>query len=299
MQFSLLRRVFVDAFALTPAKLDWIIDKAREFRPRFIYGYVSSVAAIARHLLERQVKLAGVAAVMTTAERLLPEHRALLAEAFGCPLFDQYGCREVRSIASQCAHGSMHMETDLNVVEFIPDPGLLPQAPQRVVVTPLESYGLPLLRYVNDDLGIAAGPCDCLLPFPTMKLEFGRLSDNFLLPSGRLVHAQYFVTLVFGTSGIRQFQFRQTAPDHFLFKVVWEHPAAAEKTRPLLRYMIAGAEAYLGEGCKIELQEVEQIPLTASGKYRYVISDITSGRTSVLGTAHDSLAGAGDRPVGK
>ncbi len=276
VQFATLRRVFVDAFDLSPEKLDWVIAKAQEFRPKLIYGYVSSVVAVAQHFLHRRVRLDGVVAVMTTAERLLPEQRVTLTEAFGSQVFDQYACREVRSVASQCPHGKMHVNTDLNVVEFVPANALAAAPPQRIVLTPLDLYSFPLLRYVNEDFGSADECCGCGLPFPTMKVSIGRVSDNFLLPDGRLVHGEYFTHLVYGTVGIKHFQFRQVAPGLILFKVVWERPDAAEKSRSEINRLIVEAQAYLGADCKIELQEIEQIPLTASGKYRFTLSDVTA-----------------------
>jgi phenylacetate-CoA ligase len=270
----LLRRVFLDAFNLTGSKLEWAAHRAQTFRPKFIYGYTSGVTAFAKYVLSHYQPLSGVRAAMTTAERLLPEQREIINSAFGCRVFDQFACREVRSVASECEDGSLHINTDLNVVEFINHPRNYVNNLKMLVLTPLELYGFPLLRYINEDCATPGKPCSCGLPFPTLTLQIGRISDNFTLPSGRIVHGEYFTHLIYGIEGIRQFQFHQVAHDRIIFQVV---PNTINDTTILaeLKVRIGEAEAYLGEGCRIELREVTHIPMSASGKHRFTLSDVT------------------------
>lgn len=272
----LLRRLFIDAFDLSDQNLsDWMRG-AKKFRPVFVYGYASSVAALASYVRQKGEYLPGIRAAMTTAECLLPQQRQVISEAFGCKVYDQYACREVRSVASECSHGSLHVATDLNVVEFLDLPDQPPDAPKLLALTPLELWGAPLLRYVNEDYGLPGTPCDCSLPFPAMQLKVGRISDNFLLPSGRLVHGEYFTHLVYGVQGIQQFQFHQIARDRILFRIVTDPVSFDTESEHIVRQLVTEAETYLGEGVKIELMAVNQIPLTASGKHRFTLSDVNS-----------------------
>jgi phenylacetate-CoA ligase len=278
LKHLLLRRIFVDAFDLTESRLEEAARKAGAFRPELIYGYSSSVTAFARFLIDRSMALRGVRAAMTTAERLLPEQREVIGRAFNCRVFDQYACREVRSVASECTHGGLHINTDLNVVEFTSSPGQAGNDLKMIILTPLELYGFPLLRYVNEDYALPGKPCSCGLPFPTLTLQIGRVSDNFVLPSGRIVHGEYFTHLVYGFKGIKQFQLHQVANDLIIFRIVCDKSHSPETTLAQVKELIGEAEAYLGEGCRIRLEEVDEIPSTASGKYRFTLSDIAKSR---------------------
>jgi phenylacetate-CoA ligase len=55
--------------------------------------------------------------VYATAEVLTDAQRDLMQQAFGCKVFNQYGCREVPNIAWECRHGNMHVFADLVVLE--------------------------------------------------------------------------------------------------------------------------------------------------------------------------------------
>ena len=270
----LLRRIFADAFDLGENRLRSITEKVLREKPVFVYGYTSSIALLAKYLLNKDIYPNGIKAAMTTAETLLPEQRSIIREAFGCPVYDQYACREVRSVASECSHGKLHINTDLNVVEFIPLPGSKRQVNQ-IVLTPLELFGFPLLRYVNGDCGVADEPCDCPLPFPTMRIQSGRLSDNFVLPSGRIVHGEYFTHLVYGTEGITQFQFHQVSVNRIMFRFVRDPNFDTLSIERQLRTIKTEAQNALGGNAQLEVEEVAKIPPVASGKFRFTLSDVT------------------------
>ncbi len=82
----------------------------RRWRPTLLYGYASALAELARHIADRGLAMPdSLVGVYSTAEMLLDEPRALMARAFGCKVFNQYGCREVPNIAWECRHGGLHV----------------------------------------------------------------------------------------------------------------------------------------------------------------------------------------------
>ena len=149
--------------------------------------------------------------LIVSAEILYPHQRALLMEIFRAPIFNFYGSREVPNIAATCAQQRMHQVADWVFTEFVSD-STLPAS--RLIVTPLESRAMPLIRYANDDLGTPAdGDCPCGLPYPLMDLNVARVVDVFVTPEGRHVYGQFFTHFLYGIAGIKQFQFHQIAAD--------------------------------------------------------------------------------------
>ena len=61
--------------------------------------------------------------VFSTAEVLYDWQRTAIETAFCCPVFNQYGSREVPNIGLQCAHGNFRVFSDLVKLESLPVDG--------------------------------------------------------------------------------------------------------------------------------------------------------------------------------
>ena len=77
--------------------------------------------AMAAHVVRRGHRRSWpeLKAVITTAEVLTVPQRDLLADAFGVPIQNEYGCGEVGPIAYECERGSLHLMTENQIVAFI------------------------------------------------------------------------------------------------------------------------------------------------------------------------------------
>lgn len=273
-RFFLRRRVF-DAFTASDETMAEWADVLRRFRPETLYGYCSTLSFFADYLERSGTRIDGVRRIITSGEMLLKEQRELLSRVFGCGVFSQYGSREVWSIASECRCGAMHVNNDLNVVEFEDlSEDAAACGSKDIVVTPLLAYGMPLLRYVNGDAGEpVAHSCDCGLPFPAMHTSVGRTTAIFTLPGGATVHGLYFVRLVYGTPGIGRFQFQQTAPDLFELRIV-KDSRFSEDTTKALSGLEERAAKDLGVRIRIPVTFVDEIPLTRMGKHKFTVADV-------------------------
>ena len=192
--------------------------------------------------------------------------------AYNAPVYDQYGASEVPCIAHECKKGKMHLNIDEVLLEFVDIPGT-PDI-KKVVCTPLYIYGMPLLRY---DLGDSAVPstkqCDCGLPYPVIELKVGRVSDNIISPTGKIVSGITFGWyLTEATQGISQFQLVQEEVDNFTIKIVSEHKENEENERhirELLHEMLNTSDI------KINFEYTDVILPGSNGKYRPIISKAT------------------------
>jgi phenylacetate-CoA ligase len=140
---------------------------------------------------------------------------------------------------------------------------------------------MPFIRYRNEDCGyLSQESCSCGNHFPLMRLEIARTSDNFLFPGGRVVHGEFFTHLMYGGDGIANFQFHQTAVDEIVLSIV-PGPGNAEERQKKIRDAIRQIQSICpGQAVRVEVREVDVIPLSSAGKHRFTRSDVPSGGPS-------------------
>ena len=270
-----LRRSYqFDPFQSGPKNMDRWLDKFRAIKPKVVFGYASTLARFAAHAENRKRRLPPVAGVFTTAERLYSHQRETLSRVFGCQVYDCYGSSEVINIASECPRGQMHVNTDFVVLE-VDRAAVASGEPAPFIVTGLWNYTMPFIRYRNEDCGeLMDGACDCGSHFPLMQLRISRVSDNFTLPGGKVVHGEFFTHLMYGSEGIAMFQFHQTAIDAITLWIV-PGPGDPSARENAIRRTIQEVEKLDSSGgIRVQVKETEAIPLSATGKHRFIRSDV-------------------------
>jgi phenylacetate-CoA ligase len=266
-------QVFLNSFQATETSLRDTLDRIERFAPRLLIAYASSA-----ELLARQARITGrritIPSVVSSAESLSAEQRALLEETFGARVHDCYGCREVGAIAQQCAEGGgLHINVETQVVELEPVDPAHPRGPQRLLVTHLWNDAMPLIRY---DLGdtVPAGslrwdPCACGRTLPRMPPVAGRVSDIIRSPKGAFVHGEYFTHLFYGQSEIAQFQVHQTDLDRLILRVV-PTERLEEQVIERVKSQIMSDHGFT----RIDVESCAAIAPEPSGKLRFTRSDL-------------------------
>jgi phenylacetate-CoA ligase len=236
----------------------------QSWKPTLLQGYASILAELARYVLRNNMRMPStIKGVFSTAEVLYDWQRTAIESAFCCTVFNQYGCREVPNIGLQCAHGNFHVFSDLVKLESIADDG-----EQRLLVTSLTNRVMPMIRYALGDLGrLKAGQCSCGSPFPMMELDVCRKNDLVVTPGGRTIYPSYFVHLLDDYSGIEQFQFVQVAPDTIVLRL----SAGQEVVDIVGQTLKSRIQAGLGSDMTLQVERVEAIPRSRSGKHRFVM----------------------------
>ena len=99
-------------------------DLIDRWRPVLLYGYASALAELAHYLIDSKRRpRADLLGVYSTAEPPSATQREQIQQAFGCRVFNQYGCREVPNIAWECRDGGMHVFSDRVLLESVPGDG--------------------------------------------------------------------------------------------------------------------------------------------------------------------------------
>ncbi|HXW97754.1 MAG TPA: hypothetical protein VEI47_09220 [Gemmatimonadales bacterium] len=266
----LANRGWFDCLRLSPEILRAYDRRLRRFRPRVVVAYASALAALAR-----EVERAGgpppnypTRCFVTGAEKLFDDQRELIERVFGRTVYERYGSRDVGDIAFQYRRdASLTLDVDwpLVLVE--------PQAADRespILVTKLHGDGMPMIRYVNDD--VALFPAGAVPGRPVFRLEtiVGRIADRVILPNGRWLHGIHFPHLL-KDYPIRDFQIHQAA--NFALTV---------RLAPLATFSASHREAIEHNiranlpGLPISFEVLEEIPRTGAGKWRPVVSEVQS-----------------------
>ncbi|MFD1538567.1 phenylacetate--CoA ligase family protein [Nonomuraea guangzhouensis] len=269
-RFGLFRRhVILSHRPMREIKADLLAN-----RPKVLIGYPVHLRALLRELtpdelarLRRTLRI-----VLTESELLLPEHRAMFAERFGAPVFDEYSAFEVLNVSYDCRYGRAHLGEDrvyCEIVDAAGDPVPDGEAGQ-VVVTAFMERAMPLLRYSLGDIGlIEPGRCRCGRRFRTLRLTTGRSNDYVTLPSGERLYPDAFLHLAATHPGISECFVHQDTAGLVRVHVV---PDAGEAGQVLATvrdklFGLAGGEFPL------EVVPAESVQITAGGKGRFVTSD--------------------------
>ena len=272
-----LRTTLLPAFEMSESKLDDFVAEIQARRPAMLFGYPSALAHIARHAQTRGKRLndLGIRVAFVTSERLYPEQRDQIARVFGCRVANGYGGRDAGFIAHECPAGGMHITAEDIIVEIVDGEGKSqpPGVAGEIVVTHLATQSFPFIRYRTDDVGVLdERVCACGRGLPLIKEIQGRTTDFVVARDGTVMHGLALVYVVRDLPSIAKFKIVQESVDHTRVLLV----AGADFDRSNAERIRTAMAQRLGQGVRIDVEFVNDIPAEASGKYRYVISKVAA-----------------------
>lgn len=194
------RSLVLNTFDLDEALLNKYLRYYNFFKPPVMRGYASSLYYVARYIEGKKLNVHKPKAIVSSTEVLHPRMRETIERIFECKVFDSYGCREISQIATECeAHNGLHIVFENQYVEL---------DGQDIVVTNLNNYVMPFLRYRVGDLASAIDctPCSCGRKSPRILSLVGRDNDNIELPNGKVINGEFFEFLFFGMPSVIQYQ---------------------------------------------------------------------------------------------
>jgi phenylacetate-CoA ligase len=244
-------------------------------RLRFLEGYPSTLFILATYL-RRTGQTLPMQAVFTSSETLHPVQRDAIEQAFTCRLFDFYGLAERAIFAGECeAHAGRHLSEDFGYTEVVDESGQ-PVTPGNwgyLVGTSLHNRAMPLLRYRTNDVSrVLTTACACGRRFRTLDPVTTKAEDVIMTADGRLISPSILTHPFKPFDQLVKSQIVQEAPDRVVVKLVTGPGFTAAHQAEL----IAGVEARLGAGMRVEVALVDDIPAERSGKYRWVISRVAT-----------------------
>jgi phenylacetate-CoA ligase len=271
----LVNQLVLNAFAMSPQRMDDYLDALQAWQPKCLYGYASSVALLAAHAeaRPRKLRLPALRVVCTTGEALYPHQRELIARIFGAPVANEFGSRDIGFTAHEAPGGQMLLMSESHIIEVLDEAGqpVAPGETGEAVITGLTSAAQPFIRYrTGDVLRLSSEPAAGGQGLHVIAEVMGRQTDFVVAADGRVMHALAVIYVLRAVPGIAQFKCVQHAPERMEVQIV----ADARWNEAASHAVVTGLRARLGETLQVELRMLDEIPPEASGKHRYVVSHV-------------------------
>lgn len=254
---------------LTDYNFSKILNEIQKFKPKFIRGYPDPMLFLANYIQKNKVSLPYIKAINTTGNILFPESRRTIEEAFICKVFDSYSCEGGANVFECETHKSYHSSMEYAITEIISDSKEVNNGEKgRVITTDLINYAIPFIRYDTQDyITKSKEKCSCGRDLLAIEKIDGRDSDILITPKGKYLIDHNFSVYLKNTNLIEQFQVRQNKIDEFNILLKVNDNFTKEEEVKIYNYW----QKYINEDVKINIKIVNDIPLTKSGKRRFLI----------------------------
>jgi phenylacetate-CoA ligase len=271
----LVNQLLLNAFEMSPARMDAYLGALQAWNPLAIYGYASSLALLAAHAEARGItlKLPALRVVSATGEPLFPHQRERVERVFGVAVSVEYGARDAGLMALESPDGVLLQMSETHLIEVLDAAGqpVADGVEGEAVITSLVSEAQPFIRYRTGDVVRRSARRD---PggrsLAVLDAVVGRQTDFIVAADGRIMHALAVIYVLRAIPGVSQFKLVQHALDRLEVQVVpdarWNDTARAAVTD--------GLRARLGPALAVDLKLQDAIAPEASGKHRYVVSHV-------------------------
>lgn len=254
----LYKEQLVSPFRMSATRVKSSLNEIKQFKPRWIHGYPSSVADFANLLKTIGEDLPSVQGVLLVSEKFNEDQRRTISSVFGDNIATFYGLSE-RVIFAEEHTGAFFPHQLYGVTELIDG---------ELVGTGFLNGATRLIRYRTGDAAQAdghPGRIDCIDDIT------GRRGCEFLLgKSGEHITMTALNTHSDLLNYVRRYQFFQSEPGKCTLRLMIDKDFDQSMISPISKLF----QNKVGDSLFITSQVVPDIPLTSRGKHRYIISTI-------------------------
>ncbi|MFA5075829.1 MAG: hypothetical protein WC480_00200 [Patescibacteria group bacterium] len=263
----LYNRRFLNSYNFSSDKMKELVELNNNFKPVSYWTYVDSTYEFSKFVSANNIKLYSPKYIVTSIGPLYPEIKSSIELAFNCPVYNQYGSRELGAVAFQDK-----IDSDLQVFfwRHLVEISDLRDGMGRVVVTCLDNFSMPLIRY---EVGDVAQPgvyynFSRTKSYLNLHNVVGRTLGYFKTQSGGLKHTHFIIQQLFFRDWIKKFQLIQKEYNLVELKIVGEANSSQ------MRGIEEKIKLFMGADCRTKWNFVDQIDPTPSGKYLYTVCEI-------------------------
>ncbi len=271
----LYNRRFFNSYRLNHTTMTQLVNLNNTFKPKAYWSYMEAALELARFVNQNNIHFIPPEFIISTIGPLTSQVRQEIQDALKCPVYNQYGSREVGALACECRQqNGLHTFPWTHHTEVVDSENKPIQSGEgSILVTTLRNYSMPLIRY---EIGDVAEPgqseCDCKRNTFKLKRVLGRTLGYFKNPNGTLVHSHFLVQALFYRTWIKRFQIIQVDYNHIVINLelaIENAPVQSELHEIKKRIRIL-----MGSECQVNFEVVPEIPRTPSGKYLYTICQV-------------------------
>lgn len=244
---------------------------------KFILGFPSSFSALMDYLEKEEAIDWNIKTIFALAEALPTKTKKRMQALFKCPIMAMYSNQELGILGFQPYTGEDYFELNVGsyFFEFLKldsDEPAEEMEEARIVITDLFNKAVPLIRYDTGDLGSYSYVIDEKgYKRKVLNAVLGRKADYLYSNTKERLSPYIIITKLWDYYGIKECQLIQDDYDKVTLKVIYRENEDKKKIEKQFTKEIIQV---FGEETKLKILEVQEIPRKASGKRKYIVSNV-------------------------
>jgi phenylacetate-CoA ligase len=261
-----------------------LYDYCARKNPSYLQSGPTTLTALAQYGIDQGRNDLRLEKVLSLGSAVTSETREIVAKGLGAKIIDRYSCEETGYIAIQCPkHNHFHVISPATLVEIVDESGepCPPGKPGRVLLTNMQSYAMPLIRYEIGDLAEWGEPCDCGITLPVITRVWGRTRHMITTPDGRRTYLALYARDLEDIPGLLEYRFvlHQNA-------VVVAQLRASQPSKSVATAVTEKVQKALTYPYPVRVQFVDQIDWGRSWKQEpFAVSDEPAPSEDVIASA--------------
>ncbi len=244
--------------------------------PNYLLTHPSIVSGLAAYCMERNIQIPSLREIRTLGESGDVSLRELCRQAWNVPMVDMYTCTEAGYLALQCPDfPHYHVQSENVLIGIIDENGrpCVQGEIGRVLITCLNNFAFPLIRYEIGDYAEVGGPCPCGRGLPVLNRILGRYRNLVTLPDGTRQWPRLgYESKLQDIAPIELMQIVQRELDAMDVRLVMPRPLLDSEQAALTQFI----RRNFGYEFRLRFEYVDTIRNPANGKIEQFISQITS-----------------------
>ena len=239
-------------------------------KPDYLLSLPNIIKRLAPYCIEHGFDFPFLKGISAHGEMVGEFMRQQAMEAWNTPVHDMYTSREVGYMALQCpVHDHYHVQSEGVYLEILgnDDQPCKPGDTGRVVVTTLQNYAMPLIRYQVGDYAEVGELCDCGRGMPVLNRIMGREQDILVLPTSEerwTLLGSPDVRDFMEMAPIAQYQFAHVGPDRMEIRLVVKRTLTNEEEGNITKWV----QKKLGYPFVVNFTYFDNMPLSRTGKFK-------------------------------
>ncbi len=247
-------------------------------KPCVLGGYASSLFIMSKIAKKNNINLKFKTAI-AWGDKVFNHYGKNIKNVFKCELYETYGCSEGLMIAAQKDLPYLYIMAPNVVMEIVDSEGRdVPDGELgHVLITSLNSYSMPLIRYKVGDLAIKLPrikyPSKRDLSYPLLEKVIGRDTDIVHTRFGKYMTVHSFTGIFEHIPEIEQFCVIQRKLDGIEIQYIPRDTLKKETLLEVKNKILI----FLGDkNFSITFKEVSVVKPTKSGKPQLVVSELSN-----------------------
>ncbi|MGI6005902.1 MAG: hypothetical protein ACOX8E_00245 [Ruminococcus sp.] len=270
LQLLMENMIMMDSSRMDDEGVEEMLRVIEKKKVKCLVGYSSALEQISRYIsrTDRDLTKFQVTAIIPISESMAPSIRKELEEQFHCPVRAWYSNEEngIMGIQDAVAEG-YHIDTESYYYEILKmdrDEPAEPGELGRIVITDLYNYAFPMIRYDNGDTATAKRKVKNGRYKLYLSQLYGRRSDLIYDCDGKALTPYIITNNMWDVKGVKQFRFIQEDAARY---TLWLN---GDKEEMNVDDILGRIRPYLGERAQLTVEYVDEIPVLASGKRKYI-----------------------------